>query len=169
MIAVVRSACLVLIVLTFTNCSKREKIAYVDTQKLYEHFELQKRKNSEFNKWYSSRANGLDSLEKLVLAKVEQANNTREVADIEVASLYKQQLDRDKVKFEDESQKKIAGYNEEVWSQLNQYIEDYASKHEYDIILGANGMGSLMYARNDLDLTDSLINVCNNRFLGGAQ
>ena len=57
-------------------------------------------------------------------------------------------------------------YTEDIWVQLNKDISDFAIENSYDIIWGANGNGSLMYADSSLNITPLLIEYSNRRYEG---
>ena len=50
--------------------------------------------------------------------------------------------------------------------QLNQYVKEFGEKNSYDIIHGANGNGSLMYAKDILNLTEEVKAFINNKYKG---
>lgn len=57
-------------------------------------------------------------------------------------------------------------YTEDIWAQLNKDISDFARENNYDIIWGANGSGSLMYADSSLNITPLLIEYSNKQYEG---
>jgi outer membrane protein len=57
-------------------------------------------------------------------------------------------------------------YQEQIWNQLNQYTKEYSNKHDYDLLLGANGSGTLLGAKETIDATEDLIKFVNNRYEG---
>lgn len=63
---------------------------------------------------------------------------------------------------ETESQKAM----DEIWTQLNQFIKDYGKANSYTYIYGASGDGSLMYADDNENITNDLIEFSNNKYAG---
>lgn len=57
-------------------------------------------------------------------------------------------------------------YTNDIWKQLNKDISDFAQKNQYQVILGANGSGNLMYADSSLNITHLLIEYSNSRYEG---
>ena len=58
---------------------------------------------------------------------------------------------------------------EQVLSQtavnaINDYIKDYGKKHGYKYIIGATGQGNLLYANEDNNLTDIIIEGLNKEY-----
>ncbi|MEQ9229304.1 MAG: OmpH family outer membrane protein [Cyclobacteriaceae bacterium] len=157
----------ILPVLCVTGCGEVPSIAYVNTNELYENFELQKKRSSEFEKWRKLKQVKVDSLESVVngflYGNSEQGSmNISENQVVMLAAQYKQE----QTSLSQESQEILVRYNEEIWSQLNQFTQDYAKDNGYDLVLGANGMGSIMHAQSYLNITDQVTKFCNDRYKG---
>lgn len=58
-------------------------------------------------------------------------------------------------------------YTADIWKRVNTYIGDYGKNQGFDFIYGASGDGSLMYARDGLDVTNAVIDYCNQRYTSG--
>ena len=58
-------------------------------------------------------------------------------------------------------------YQEQILTQLNQYLEDYRKVKRYDYIFGAAGNGSMMAANKAKDITDEVLAYINHRYSGG--
>ena len=56
--------------------------------------------------------------------------------------------------------------NEKVWSRLNTYIKEYGETHNYDIIMGTQGNGTIMFGTPELDITEKIIEYANNKYEG---
>ena len=52
-----------------------------------------------------------------------------------------------------------------VINQINQFIEEYSKKKGYDVVLGTNASGTLLYGNNDLDITQEILSELNNYYL----
>lgn len=57
--------------------------------------------------------------------------------------------------------------NTQVWSRLNPLINKFGKANHYDIIVGANGMGTVLYGTDALDITDNVIQYANNAYEKG--
>jgi len=53
-----------------------------------------------------------------------------------------------------------------VWKRLNEYVQDFGRERGFDLVLGANGTGSIMYVDASLDLTQDAVAYVNKRFKG---
>jgi outer membrane protein len=63
-------------------------------------------------------------------------------------------------------QEEDARMMQEVLNQVNSYVEEYAIKHGYDIVMGTTLSGSLLYGKKSLDVTDDLLEALNNHYQG---
>jgi len=68
--------------------------------------------------------------------------------------------------FEEELIEVSQEYDQQIWERLNGFVKTYAEEKGYDIIIGASGDGNLMYANEKLDITDQLIEYCNQKYNG---
>ncbi len=53
---------------------------------------------------------------------------------------------------------------EGVLNQVNSFVKIYAEDHGYDIILGTTTSGSLLYAKDNLEITKELLNELNKSY-----
>lgn len=72
-----------------------------------------------------------------------------------------------KQKLQDEYTQSNKMINTEVWKRLNPLIESYGKKHGLHLIIGANGMGTVLYEDNYYDMTDDLIKYVNSKYEQG--
>ena len=56
--------------------------------------------------------------------------------------------------------------NQKVWERLNPLIQAYGKEHHIDMLIGANGMGTLLYASDKKDMTADLIQYVNKTYEG---
>src|SRR5690606_15001306 len=56
--------------------------------------------------------------------------------------------------------------NEQVWQRLNPLIIKYGKEKNLHLIIGANGMGTVLYNDASYDLTDDLITHVNMEYEG---
>lgn len=142
-------------------------MAYVNTPKLFKEFLLTKKLEMQLTEITSRRKSSLDSMIISLGVLNEQVKKAKE--NVELTSrlqsgkaYYMQQNEF----FSQDNERIKAEYDKQIWNQLNQYIKDYGIKHHFDMIIGADGSGSLMYADSRLDITDQVVEYSNNRFTG---
>lgn len=56
-------------------------------------------------------------------------------------------------------------FNEQIMTQLNQYLQDFGKENGYDFIYGTSN-GNLMYANEDLNVTQEALKFINRQFEG---
>lgn len=150
------------------NYGFKQKIAYIDSMKLYNEYAGKKELEKKYEDQKSRKQAYLDSLF-LDLQYIEK--NMAEVAKPTV-----EQLDKYATKkrvfnqltenFERDNKELEAKYLDVIWQNLNQYIKDYSKSKKYDYVLGANGTGNLMYAKEGNDITKEIIEYANQKYAG---
>jgi outer membrane protein len=68
--------------------------------------------------------------------------------------------------FEQQNQALAGSYNQKIFAQINQYVKDYGKENNYEYVFGAEGSGVLMYAKQEDNLTDKLIEYANQKYKG---
>lgn len=125
------------------------KQAYIEALSLFNNFEGTKELEAKLLSKKANHKVALDSLKLLVV-------------DRESELYYQQQL----MKYEHIEGEMEMKYNTQIWNQLNSYINDYGQQEGYDFIYGATGSGSMMYAKENLDITDEVIKFANEKYEG---
>lgn len=72
-----------------------------------------------------------------------------------------------KSNMQDEYRQTNQEINTEVWKRLNPIVEEYGKKMHLHLIIGANGMGSVLYNDDYYDMTDDLIKYVNKKYEAG--
>ena len=72
-----------------------------------------------------------------------------------------------KTNLENEFRRSNRDINEQVWKRLNPVVEEYGKMKGLHVIIGANGMGSVLYNDEYLDLTEDIIKYVNNKYEAG--
>lgn len=142
------------------------KIGHIRSPELFEKFQYKKELEAQLKLTQSARKQILDSLQlrlEIMRRQFQTSASADAYREFEQSNAGFQQK---KQEFEEDDEQLIRKYNEEIWNQLNQYIQEYAEKEGYDYILGADGSGVLMAADKSHDLTEELINYCNKKYEG---
>jgi outer membrane protein len=141
------------------------KVAYLNTTQLYDGFKLKKELEEKYNKVQLARQNLLDSIKfKIQYISIKGAAITEQekmqVNDLQRSYLYKEK------EFADENAATAQQYSDQIWKQINQYVDDYGKKYGYDMILGATGQGNIMFAKQEDDITKDVSDYINRRYSG---
>ncbi|WP_299311233.1 OmpH family outer membrane protein [uncultured Aquimarina sp.] len=153
---------LVVISALFSFCflSRSEStIAYVDNVTLFNGFNMSKDLGKINNGKIIKQKKKLDSLYTIYSIFKEQKNT-------EKATTLETQL-----RLEDQELRKINEYfskevSQQVWNRLNQYIKEYGESNQYRIILGTQGNGNIMFAREGVDITETVLEYANTKYEG---
>ena len=165
---VIISLILTLVVINVYMLVEKPKIAFVDLEKLYKEFTYKKELAVKLTSVQEKRKTILDSLEFELSILVNELKKT-EGKDKDKLGLYetKRETYLNKAKeFKEDNEAITNEYDEKIWRQLNQYVQDFGKEYNYKFILGAKGDGTIMYASESEDITDKLIIYVNNKYNG---
>ena len=160
-------------VLSVYMFATKPKTAFVNLTRLYNEFELKKSLEQQLTSVQQLRQKTLDSLElnlktlsrnieAIDAQKMKDEYNSR-IAEFENRKqeyLYKQKT------FGDDNSNLSDQYSVRIWKQLNQYVKDFGDANHYTYIMGGDGSGSMMYADQSDDLTETLVTYTNSRYKG---
>jgi len=158
-------ACLVMCLATgmivhLLSIKADKKIAVVDAVKLFDSYNMKKELESREKSRLQNISNQLDSLgNKLNLAHA--TKNEQEEKSLSAAYAYLKQ------KLQTEYAQGNQDINAQVWKRLNPVLEEYGKKNKFHLIIGANGMGSVLYTDDFLDKTKEVIQFVNKRYEEG--
>lgn len=155
-----------IVITGYVNMDKK-KIVYVKTGELYSGFEMKKELENTYVTVQKGRKHQLDSLElelKILNKRFDVEGEKKELVNIFEAKrenylLKKQQFEQDDALMQEQ-------FTAKIQKQLNQYVMDYGKENECDYILGADGSGSLMYAKDSDDITKDVLVYINNKYKG---
>lgn len=140
--------------------SEKNPVVYVDNVKLFNGFNMAKDLSASHTKKMNKQRKRVDSIyqefQKYAQAKDEkQVEQTRHVLQNEDKLLTDMQE-----YFKNE-------VSQQVWQRINTSLKKYGEKQGYELVLGANGNGSVMYANQaTVDITDSFLAYANAEYEG---
>jgi len=151
----------------FYQAVLKQKTAYVNLQEVFDEFKGKKELAVSLQRFENRSRSLLDSLSmdiqvlqrnlprqkepQAVLAKLEEKQNLFQKINYEYTNQYQEQ----------EKQ-----FTDQIWMQINQYVNDYGTAAGYDYVFGINGNGTLMYAAERKNITSEIINYINDRYEG---
>jgi outer membrane protein len=150
----------------YVNFTK-PKIGYVVIQEVFNDFELKKELQKKLENVKNYRQKIVDSLriDLTILSKKVQTNSATPIE--------KDLFERKKIEynqklqiFEEDNGILTKQYDQEIITQLNQYIKDYGKKNNFDMIQGNNSDGSLMYGKEEFNLTKEVSVFINEKYKG---
>lgn len=155
-------AALALAVASYQVIRPQPRYGYVELTRVYEGFDLKKELESKFLPFVGASDHYLDSL-KLLITSLEAASGGNQTEEI---LQYKYLYQMKNAEFEQQKQAMVKDYDQQVWSQINQYMGEFGEENHYEFIFGAAGTGSVMYARKNKDITEQVIIFINRRYHG---
>jgi outer membrane protein len=141
--------------------SNEGKHAYILTQKMFEEYNGTKEYRNKLKSMEFQQKNLLDSLSlviKLMEGKVPEKSPELLAKKTQYNKVYEQVYTY--------QQEEIERYNDQLWKQINQYVEEYGKANGYAFIYGANGTGNLMYADTTYNITPEVIRFINEKYAG---
>jgi len=156
-----------LAIVYFFTVKADKKIAYVKLVEVYDGFELKKQLSAKMSQAETARKNILDSLEfRLRSLEIQLKNTKSDKASQQVFEAEKENYLYKKQQFAEDDEEMASKYNEQIWSQINQYVTEYGKEKQFEYILGAEGNGSIMYGNEADDITKEIIAYINNKYHG---
>jgi outer membrane protein len=154
---------------TITWMTSGSKTAYINTETVYNNFELKKKLEADLKSTQSARQYLLDSLRfQLEILSVEVQKPEKKGDSILVRNFngMREYYFQQQQQFQEDNDALAEKYTGQVWAQLNQYIKEYGTEQNYEYIFGASGDGALMYANDAVNITDEVNGYVNERFQG---
>jgi outer membrane protein len=146
----------------------KPKTAYISVQSVFDGFDMKKEYEKKLTATKNSRQKLLDSLQMglKVLGKKIESENGKNKEDLNVFSVKRDDYLQKKKVLEEDNMMQTKKYDNEILTQLNQYIRDYGKENSYTYIFGNDGNGSLMYAKETKDITKEVTGYVNEKYRG---
>lgn len=136
--------------------NQHDKIAMIDVVKLFNEFDMKKDLEVREAARLKQLRNEVDSVEK-ILTIMQQSNKAPDKSLIAHYS-------SSKYVFEEEYKNGNQELNEQIWKRLNPMLDDFGKKKGYHLLLGANGMGNVLYHSDYFDVTQDAIEYINKSY-----
>ena len=130
---------------------------YMETAKVFDQFEMKKNYDERMESDLSREVNLLDSLKQEVNVSIASGDS------LNAFKLRKQYYVIERA-YNEKYQKLSTQYTNEVNVRLNEYVKLFAEENDYDFVMGSSGQGNIMYAKDDLNITEDLIEFINKKY-----
>lgn len=134
-----------------------QKVAVVDAVKLFNEFKMKNELEQKAAGRLKYLSTHIDSLQKVL----QQTKNDDKQYKVLVSDLQGRSR-----QLEEEYNQSNQLINEMTWKRLNPLIDDYCKAQNYRLVVGANGMGSVLYYNDYYDATDDLVKYVNSKYEG---
>lgn len=149
----------------FNSMGGMKKEAYVDMITVFNEFELKIKLQKKMEDILKEKKLVINNL-KLELQAI--YNDSKIVGNERFVKIREIQNEIELKSYEasQEEQKLTEKYDTQIWKQLNQYIKEFGKNQELDFMYGANGQGTILFAKEKYDLTKECITYVNNKYQG---
>jgi outer membrane protein len=147
----------------------KTRTAFVNTEMVYNNFDLKKKLELQLKTTETSRQAILDSLRfqlEFLSVEVQKPEKKSDSALVHRFNALRDYYFQQQQAFTEANQNQATQYTDQIWTQLNQYIKEFGDEHDYEYIFGANGDGALMYADDAVNITDDVNQYVNNKYQG---
>lgn len=152
------------------NKNTADNYAFIKTNEVYDQFELKKELAAQFTQIENSRTLVMDSMKVRMDQLERQLRAAQSPTEIEISqyqSLGKELNDLN-TSYTQELKEVQERFNEQIWSRINQYVEDYGNEHNLELIFGANGNGNIMHGGTEKDITNEVTAYINEKYSGSV-
>ena len=160
-----------LAILTFTSCQQPQKIGFVDNSKLINDYQEKIDIEATMKEKIDAFQKRTDSLRQSFQLEINEAElKARKMSQANLQKLsqelqQKEQVLSQRVQFEQqqitrESQTK----NDSLIKKVKDFVNDYGKTNGYSYILGSNEAGSVMFGKEDSDLTQTILDELNEAY-----
>lgn len=164
---------LAVILVGAASCQESQKVAFVDSEKVYEEYQEKIDIEAEITKKQEDFKKKTDSLGRAYqmeagpmqakfgkLSQQEQQNNPEILAFSQ-----KWQMVESQIKAQEQSlQAQLDKDLKELDSNIEEFISNYAKKNNYSFVLGKNKSGGLIYGDESSDITATVIKELNDAY-----
>lgn len=164
---------LLVIVLVLGSCYlydvlNRPRTGFIVIGEVFSEFSMKKDLEKKFNATKNARQKILDSLavDLRILAKKIDGDKAKNKEDVDTYNAGRENFYRKQKEFEADNGALTRQYDQEILTQLNQYVRDYGKEKNYQYIFGNDNNGSLMYAHDSKNLTREIIDYINKKYQG---
>lgn len=149
----------------------RAKLVYVRSADLVSKYEGMKETKAAYEKKLEAWQSNLEVLTKLYqeeLNKYKQAynqlTNNEKLAREQVLEAKQNEVLKYKQEVEKKAQEEDIKMTQGYLNQINSFVEKYSKEHNYNIVLGTSSSGNILYADNNLDITEELTEALNEEY-----
>jgi outer membrane protein len=149
-----------------------KKTVYIEIEKVFNEFEMKKEMGEKYKAVTTERKKILDSLsfDLNIMSDALKKENVEKGKVVQSKLIAFQAMREDFLRRKEQDE---AGnlaltnqYDAQILERMNQYIKEYGVTKDYNIILGANASGSIMYCRENLNISNEVVIYINKKYKG---
>lgn len=156
-------------VLGFVGCTAggKHRYAYVVVEEVFNEFTFKKELEKKYEQASNARKKILDSLQidvSVLYKRIEAGKPSSE--DKMLFDRKRMEFEQKARMFEEENMQMTKDFDGQIIKQLNQYLKDYGKEKDYDLIFGNTSSGSLLYGKEELNITKEVTVYVNQKYNG---
>lgn len=158
---------------SFFYLKSSSQLVYVDINKLMDGYKRTSIEKSKFEEKAKLMQSNVDSLvadwqNELKVYEKERATMSEKELELkqELLGNKQQQINNYQKAIQGKIQEEDQKASQTVINDINDYVKEYGKKHNYRIVFGASGSGNVMYADEDANLTDEVLEGLNSEYQG---
>lgn len=158
--------CAILVVLGY-NKWLTPKIGYIRSGVILQEYKGMVDATSKFNKEMEAAQVNADTLRRRYEAVKGREGNVsaKDKKDWSYQmGVAKNEYDKYQDQFYKQMEQRKAQLSQSVLSEINTYIQDYGKKNHYRFIFGTTNEGSILYGKEDVDLTETILKDLNAKY-----
>ncbi len=164
---------LLISIATFFFLKSSSDLVYVDVNKLLDGYKRTKVVKAEFDEKAKVLKANVDSLltdwqKELKDYEKERSSLSKKELDLkqQVLANKQQQINNYQQAVQRQLQEEDKKVTQTVINDINDFVKEYGKKHNYKVIFGATGNGTIMYGEEGADLTEEVLGLLNAEFEG---
>ncbi|MEL7534224.1 MAG: OmpH family outer membrane protein [Bacteroidota bacterium] len=134
------------------------QVAHIQTARVFAEFQMTQELEGKLDNTRQARQTIIENLSFRM-----QAMQSRR-APLDSLETIRRELTIKKEQFGEDNAVQSDQYTEQIWTQLNQYLQEYCEAEGVTYLFGANGSGNLMGADEKHDLTEEVIAFVNQKY-----
>ncbi|WP_208682082.1 OmpH family outer membrane protein [Flavobacterium sp. SLB02] len=147
---------IVIFYLTYTYTQKN-KTVYVDNVKLFNDFSMTKELKNSGEKEFNLKKSKVDSL----YSKLQYPG-----LSISEKKITMQQFVQYKEELEHFNQFFAAEQSTKIWARIKSYSAEFSKDRNYQLIIGSDNKQTILFADEEIDVTNDLITYLNKKYEG---
>lgn len=156
--------------LLFASFNQQEKIAYIDTARLFDEYKGMQFARGEYREKTKIWQANVDTLVNQVQIQIgNYEKNSPKMSEgekeqsLRLIRTRQQQLEGFQKSVQEKAAKAEMEMTHKVYAAINAYIQEYGESHNYKIIMATTETGNILYGNKNVNITDDVLNGLNGK------
>lgn len=149
---------IIMVLLNYFQDKEHQEIVYIDNVVLFNGFNMTKDIKKVEEAKINQQAKELDS----IYVKLESISDVNDP----LSKTLQQQIANKSKSLQELQDNYTQNLSQGIWNRINGYIKEYGETHDIKIILGTNGAGNVMFAKESIDITKDVLEFSNRKYEG---